>query len=295
MMAGTNVDNCGVCAKLVKNSENAVMCELNCYAWFHIKCTSLSERSYKTLQGSKSPYKCDTCKSSDASTIQQLCATVKLLQECVEELKSELKSKLDNFKTVEGEFGKLREDQKQVSEKLKKQNNDINWLYDAQNESEQYSKNQNIEIKGIPIVQNEDCLAIVRKIGDLVGCEINESDLDGCHRLRQTKSNNPPSIVARFVRKTMKREVMKKRKEKGSVFTSELGIPGDNHQIFLNDHLTAYNRKLLAKAIEGKKQGKLDAAWTSFGKVFVKKSQKDRPTQVKDLWSIEDLCEARGE
>ncbi|KAJ8875826.1 hypothetical protein PR048_023727 [Dryococelus australis] len=264
-MASDADDKCGVYAKLAKNVDNAVFCE----------CVSLSEESYRVLQNSKSPYKCATCKSPQSTTVEQFCATVKSLQDCVEALKKKLESKIENFNTVGSEFGKMKAQQKTMSEKLKRQTNDINWLYDSLNECEQYSKNHDGEIKGMPKSENENCLALVKKkkIDEVAGCNIDDLDMDGCRRLQKKLD----------------------RKDEGPLYTSKLNIPAENRQVYVDDHLTAYNKKLLAKAQEGNRSSKLDAAWANKGKIFVKKSQNDKPTHVRVIWSLEDLCGSRRE
>ncbi|KAJ8896373.1 hypothetical protein PR048_001717 [Dryococelus australis] len=67
----------------------------------------------------------------------------------------------------------------------------------------------------------------------------------------------------------------------------------ENKQVFVNDHLTAYNGKLLVQAMAMRKQGKLEAAWTNWGKIFVKKTAESKPIQVKDNWSLDDACNTR--
>lgn len=221
---------------------------------------------------------------------------VTTLRKSVEALQQDLETKFTNFTNVEFEFGKMKKDQDDLRERVHLHRKDIDTLFESQNNVEQYSKNQDIEIKGIPKTANEDCKSLVKAIGEIVGFPIQDSDLDGCHRLRQPKNPNiAPSIVARFVRKECKYALMAKRKTKGPLYTTELGLPGKATQIYINDHLTAYNRQLLTRALDERKKGAIAAAWTFKGKIFVKKNEKDTPSQVKDYWSLEDITTKRND
>ncbi|KAJ8878230.1 hypothetical protein PR048_018807 [Dryococelus australis] len=124
--------------------------------------------------------------------------------------------------------------------------------------------------------------------------DVTDRDMDGYHRLKQPKIKGMPAfIVACFVKREKKHDFMQERKAKGPLYTKELGYTGENKQVFVNDHLTAYNGKLLAQAMAMRKQGHMEAAWTNRGKNFVKKTAESKPIQVKDNWSLYDTCKAR--
>ncbi|KAJ8894353.1 hypothetical protein PR048_006982 [Dryococelus australis] len=225
-MAASMDDVCGVCKQKVKENDDAVFCEDDCYRCHHVKCVNLSERSCKAhQQGSKSDI-------------------IEALKVCVEDLKNEFEEKLSSFAALSGEVNTLREELKCSSEKIKSQRGDINLLYDYTNELEQYSKNYDVIIKGIPPSENKDCREITKKIGQVMVCDVTDRDLGGCHGLRQPKIRGmPASIVACFVQREKKHESMQKRKVKGPLHTKELGYTGENRQAFVNDDLTAYNGK----------------------------------------------------
>ncbi|KAJ8884974.1 hypothetical protein PR048_011170 [Dryococelus australis] len=96
----------------------------------------------------------------------------------------------------------FKEDHDSLSSKIKKHNTDLDNLYDATNDMEQNSKNNDTEIKGILKPDDENCKAIVKKIGQFVACTITDEALDGCHRLRQPRNLIlTPAIVECFVRR----------------------------------------------------------------------------------------------
>ncbi|KAJ8872928.1 hypothetical protein PR048_026544 [Dryococelus australis] len=82
---------------------------------------------------------------------------------------------------------------------------------------------------------------------------------------------------------------MAKRKPKGPLYTNEVGIKGPAAQIYLNDHLTTFNKQLLSHALDEKKRENIVTALTFRGKMYAKKKDNQRPVQVKDTWFLEEV------
>lgn len=68
-------------------------------------------------------------------------------------------------------------------------------LTQRMSELERHSR-QNIEIKGVPVEQGEDCLAILQQTGDKVVRQISNTDIGVVHRV--PAKNNEQHIIARF-------------------------------------------------------------------------------------------------
>nr|XP_037289565.1 uncharacterized protein LOC119183358 [Rhipicephalus microplus] len=148
---------------------------------------------------------------------------------------------------------------------------------------EQYSRLNNVEIKGVPVTQNEDCLAIVKTIGNAIGCSVSPSDLDVVHRVA-TKSKEK-NIIARFCCREKKGEFVR-RARKARLRTGQSGFSGSTDAaVFVNDHLTVENKRLFSKALALKKEKSWQFLWTdncqikarqtSSSKVFILKSEND--------------------
>ncbi|KAJ8892006.1 hypothetical protein PR048_004571 [Dryococelus australis] len=225
------------------------------------------------------------------ASVGQLHDLVQAIQPSIDDLKKRFEDKISTFSTAVNELTKIQEDQKILKEKVKRHSNDIDNIYDSQNDLEQYSKNFDIEIKGIPYAESEDCKMRIMKIGEVVGCEVRDEDLDGCHMLRKHKGGpEPSSIITRFFIREKKHILMKMRKTRWPLYTKDLNIPGDSKQVFLNDHLTLYNRRILCKTVDLKVRGKFTSAWTNRGKIFVKNNANDKPILVRVSWDLNGLC-----
>ncbi|KAH7959003.1 hypothetical protein HPB49_007104 [Dermacentor silvarum] len=64
-------------------------------------------------------------------------------------------------------------------------------------ELKQYSRSQNVEIKGIPVLPDENLRKSVVKMATFVGVNISEDDIDVVHRVR-SKDKDRPNVVLRF-------------------------------------------------------------------------------------------------
>lgn len=64
--------------------------------------------------------------------------------------------------------------------------------------------------------------------------------------------------------------------------TEHLKIEGPPKPFFVSEVLTSKNKKLFFDARNHVKNKKLHAAWTSFGKIYVKRHEGSDPVQVLD-------------
>ena len=67
----TKVDKYGVCKKAVVSSDNGVMCEV-CEGWFHNKCPSMSDYTYKLLNQDKIHFFCGNCDKAVGKILKSL-------------------------------------------------------------------------------------------------------------------------------------------------------------------------------------------------------------------------------
>ena len=90
-------------------------------------------------------------------------------------------------------------------------------------ELEQYTRKENVRIDGLPETGcNEDTADEVVKLARKVGVTITKNDTSVAHRLPGNRSSGKPrSIIAKFVRRMIKTEFMRKksnlRSDTGSV------------------------------------------------------------------------------
>lgn len=162
---------------------------------------------------------------------------------------------------------------------------------------EKTNRNSSIEIRNIPKQQKESTQSlsnIVKDIGLVVGLEIplKNSDIRHIYRAKSeaivvefTTVYNKDSLISKF-----KKLIKHRRENKDLPFrTDEIKLEGPPRLIFISESLTSKTRKLFHTAREYVKNKKIAAAWTSYGKLYVKKQEGSpsiRICEEADLYNI---------
>lgn len=176
------------------------------------------------------------------------------LKNTVGQLSSEVK-KVDYF-------------QKQLDD-LKTQNAQLNLEI---NSREQRERLLNIEIVGVPETHNEDLNKIICTIAKKGGVDITSTDIQTANRVspKVKTPGRPRVIVAKMLTRLLKDNIISGAR-KHRVTSTDLHIPGNAQQIFINEHLTPYNKQLLKQCKETAKAKEYQYIWVKNGRIFVRK------------------------
>ena len=178
--------------------------------------------------------------------------------------------------------------------KFDTQEPEINELYGQQDDLEQYTSKHSLEIHGIPENLSTSSDEVVIKLGERLGVPIAKEEIDISHKLYNGK-NHPKSIV-KFISYKKKAQLYRKRTELKNVKISDLfstllvADVAQSTQIFINENLTQYGRKIMKKANQMKREGTIQSAWSLGGKLFIKTSPSGTPTRIyceEDLNNLE--------
>lgn len=158
------------------------------------------------------------------------------------------------------------------NEKLTKENK---ALLTEVEDLESYNRKENLLIHGIPYSPNEDTTnLVVQSVKENLGLNILSTDISVSHRLgRRNDRQRPPPIIARFVRRRVRDDIMHNRaklKGKGLVIT---------------DHLSPRKAALLAKTAPLVREGRIKQSWSYDGQIWIKllNEQKIRISTEEDL------------
>lgn len=137
-------------------------------------------------------------------------------------------------------------------------------------ELKQYSRNMNLEIKGLPILPNENLQKAVGEIATCLGAEISEGDIDVVHRV-QSKDKGKPNVVVKFSSRTVRDKFLCAAR-KTKLNTSLLGFEA-NDPLYVNEHLCVENKILLSKARQERRDKNWKFVWVRQGKIFMRKCE----------------------
>ena len=167
-------------------------------------------------------------------------------------------------------------------------NNQQNVIHDM----EQYSRRECLEIRGIAadLHYEEDTNDIVVKVAVLMGVEIDGQDISVSHRLPKPKhSDSPPTIIAKFVRRDVRDQVYKSRKNLKDKSTKDIDHNLPDSKIFVTESLTKRNRELFNKAMTIKRSLDYKFIWTSNGKISLRKDRDSQPKRITTVCDLENL------
>jgi len=198
------------------------------------------------------------------SSLQELSVTIK-------ELKASFETKLDEItKTFEGKFDALT---KQFERKFEILDTDLklsrntSFLLEKRVISlEQYSRRECLEIRGVPDeIEHQNLIAFLIPLFERLNVYItNENEIQACHRLK-----NKSDVIIKFSNRYQRNGILTNRKMLKDISgedKEDLGL-NPNGDVFINESLSPYNRKLTGIATILKKRGKLFSFWTVNGTI----------------------------
>lgn len=124
----------------------------------------------------------------------------------------------------------------------------------------------------------------------VTGDAVTESCLESL-RIIKPKTNNPPLVSLSFKDENMTANLLKLRKEKGTVDTTKCEIDDNARSIYLNEELNKEVYTLLREAKKCKGNG-YRYVWCKNGNVFVKKDDNHQAIKVRDNDHIQLLLGA---
>lgn len=151
---------------------------------------------------------------------------------------------------------------------------------------EMYTRKNSLEIVGIPEARGEDLEEIVTKVADAVGVELDADEIDIVHRLPVKIRGIRPVIVKFKSHKTKSQIYFSRRKLRGTEFDEEEFYAKD---IYINENLTAYRRRLYAEARKRAKINKWFKTWTTDGKIFITKTKGEPAFKINNYSDLESM------
>lgn len=161
------------------------------------------------------------------------------------------------------------------------------------NTQQQRDRLCNIEISGIPEKKNEDLPQLLLSICTALDVQAVKQDITNIYRVPQKITNTklPKNIVARMSSQLIKDTIISAIRKKKGLTSADLGLKTskDPFKIYVNEHLTPFNKTLLKKTREAAASAAFQHVWVRNGKIFVRKNDTSSSLNIMDTRDLEKI------
>lgn len=141
------------------------------------------------------------------------------------------------------------------------------------NTNDQRERSQNLEIIGIPEFKDENLHEIIMNIAKNANVVLSQNDILQVNRVTpRTKVQGRPRVIIAKMSARILRDNIIAGCRKGRLSTGSLGIPGEKKPVFINEHLTFFNKQLLKMCKDTAKLKNYQHVWIKNGRISVRKN-----------------------
>ncbi|XP_063535721.1 uncharacterized protein LOC134748493 [Cydia strobilella] len=195
----------------------------------------------------------------------------------IAEMKNSIDSKLDDLagrmSTIESRVSAL-EDCKTELDDVKKTLNDI--MTDSR-KNEQWVRRSNIQINGVPETKGENLFTVINSLAEACGFSLNtNTDIDFVTRVavrNDTDNSKPKPIIVKMQARYKKDDFMACLRKLKNLKAADLGYGASPNKIYINDHLSSYNKFLLKEAKQRAAAKEYKFCWVRNCTVMVRRNE----------------------
>lgn len=160
---------------------------------------------------------------------------------------------------------------------------------------ERLSRGTSIELRNIPQAPKEareDIKNLVIKTAEQLSITLDSSEIRDVYRVN-LKTSKP--IIAEFTTVSMRDRFVGSYKkfnrehQTNKFSTTNLSITGPSNPVYISENLTQRDRKLYYLAREFTKSNDYSFCWTSFGRIFVRRSEGSPPIRISCEGDLDNL------
>lgn len=216
-----------------------------------------------------------------------LTASITPLQDSVKYLSEQQDTFQKTINNFEQKMKKIENDNNILKNKIQILDSVKNDL----NEVEQRARFNNVEIYGIPERKTENLTQIVESISKFLEVEITNNDILFATRIipRNNTVTKPKSVIVKFNSFMKKDELLNQARKNRGLSSKNIGIPGEERQIYINEHLTRQNKNLLNKTRVVCKELGFRYVWTRNTKIYVRRNDNFPAIRIHNEENLESL------
>ncbi|XP_050355676.1 uncharacterized protein LOC126776871 [Nymphalis io] len=193
-------------------------------------------------------YTMESFKSFITDEFKKLSESVTFWSTKINTIESSINSVVDRMNDLDKEVTKIENYETELVElKLK-----LRELSENTNRNEQWVRRSNIQINGIPQNKGENLVHIIKTLAEKSGYPINfNTDVDFVTRVavrNDSSENKSRPIILKMQARYKKDDFLSSLRKLKNLKACDIGFSGRNNPIYINDHLSTYNKALLNEA-----------------------------------------------
>lgn len=188
------------------------------------------------------------------------------------------------IKLVLAENKKLKNEQEALRKKVTHLQVEIDKLKAGQKGHEESDRQKNLVLMGLQSDGIRDTEAVKKLLSTL-----NIDTTDGEYTVKTLPSKMPSKpILIKLSSKSKRDEILVNRKAKGKITSTELGLPGEERPVFVNEDLPM-DLRLLHNRARMLKYHNFKHIWVRDGKVLCRQSDSSKVIRVENCEQVESL------
>lgn len=150
----------------------------------------------------------------------------------------------------------------------------VSRLESSINTLEQQARQCNVEIHNLPERRSENLFTILESVSNEIKYQVKKQDVVAVHRVPHADSKNsrPKNIIVKFGSRMMRDDFIAAARRAKELTTGHLKISGPPQKIYINEHLTLYNKILFRDARVAAAKCGFKFSWAKHGSIFVRRS-----------------------
>ncbi|KAI5641577.1 hypothetical protein NE865_06334 [Phthorimaea operculella] len=144
-----------------------------------------------------------------------------------------------------------------------------------QRRNDQWVRRSNIQIDNVPQKKDENLINLIKVLATKSGFNLNpETDIDFVTRIavkNDTDQKKIKPIVLKMQSRYKKDEFISSLRSIKNLKASDIGFAGDDSRVYVNDHLSTYNKYLLKQARARKEERNYKYCWVRNCTIMVRR------------------------
>lgn len=179
-----------------------------------------------------------------------------------------ISNQYEEIKQAVAEVAALKSKLSDLENTVKMQDKEIVNLQLKIAQQDQYSRRNNLEIREVAVTAGEQVEEIVIRVAGKAGVQVTSTDIEAAHRVK-SEPGKIPMIIARFVNRKVRNEVLKQRKT--TITNHEIAGTGPG-RIYISENMCPFYRKLHFEVRTKAKDKGYQFVWFVENKILVRKA-----------------------